>query len=56
MHAIAINRSYADTIVATVAFSGARQYRSATVYAVDRNSPRSAGSKMSARWRTTPSR
>lgn len=39
MHAIAINRSYSDTVIATVAFSGARSYRSAKVYAVDRNGP-----------------
>ncbi|WP_126247164.1 glycoside hydrolase family 44 protein [Chitinophaga rhizosphaerae] len=39
LHTIAINRSMTDTVVATVAFSGARQYRSASVYVVDRNSP-----------------
>lgn len=39
MHAIAINRSVTDTVIATVAFSGARAYLSASVYAVDRNSP-----------------
>lgn len=38
MHTMAINRSVTDTVVATIVISGARQYRSASVYAVDRTS------------------